>query len=301
MIDKLQFFLVLAREQNFRRAAEVCGVAQPTLSAAIKSLEDMLGVMLVRRSSRTQGLTPEGERVLEWARRLVGDARAMRAEVRAFSHGLTGAVRLAVIPSALPYAPTLTRRFQARHPGVGVAVLSRSSDEMLAQLDDLEVDAGITYLGNETIGRLRALPLYTERYKLLTGSASPLAGRRSVTWAEVADLRLCLLTPGMQNRRIIDRLLGPSSADRAGCMLEADSMLALLAHVRHGDWSTVVSEAVADLVADAPAFRAVPIEGAEAAFLVGLVVADRQPMAPILRALMDVAAQPAASQDAVIG
>ncbi len=291
MIDKLQFFIVIAREQNFRRAAEVCGVAQPTLSAAIKSLEDTLGAMLIRRSSRYQGLTPEGERVLDWARRLVGDAKAMRAEVQSFRHGLTGELRLGVIPSALPTAPALTRRYQARHPGVRIAVLSRSSDEILAQLDDLELDAGITYLGSETIGHLRALPLHTERYKLLTSAGNDLADRNSVTWEEVSAMRLCLLTPGMQNRRILDRLLRPSSADRPACMLEADSLLALVAHVRDGDWSTVVSDAVADLVAGAEPFRAIPIAGVEAALVVGLVVPDRQPMSPTLRSLIDVASQ----------
>ena len=289
MIDKLQFFIVLAREQNFRRAAEACGVAQPTLSAALKSLEETLGVLLIRRNSRYQGLTPEGERVLEWARRLVGDARAMRDEVRAFRHGLTGALRLAVIPTALPYVPRLTRPYQARHPGVAMTVLSRSSEEVLAELDDLRVDAGVTYLGSETIGRLRSLPLYVERYRLLTGVAGALADRPSVTWAEVSEQPLCLLTPGMQNRRILDRLLRPSSADRAPCMLEADSQVALLAHVRDGGWSTVVSEEMAELVAGAAGYRAIPIDGSEAAFLVGLVVPDREPMPPALRALIGIA------------
>ena len=62
MIDKLQFFLALTREQHFGRAAEECGITQPTLSAAIRQLENELGVMLVNRGSRYQGLTPEGQR-----------------------------------------------------------------------------------------------------------------------------------------------------------------------------------------------------------------------------------------------
>ena len=66
-----------------RAAAEALGVTQPSLSSALKSLEDQLGVQLVRRGSRFLGLTPEGERVLEWARRIVGDVRTMQAELRA--------------------------------------------------------------------------------------------------------------------------------------------------------------------------------------------------------------------------
>ena len=79
MIDKLEFLLALAREQHFGRAAEACGVTQPTLSAGMKQLEEQMGVLLVNRGSRFQGFTPEGERVLDWARRIVGDTRAMRA------------------------------------------------------------------------------------------------------------------------------------------------------------------------------------------------------------------------------
>jgi DNA-binding transcriptional LysR family regulator len=68
MIDKLEFVIALASEQHFGRAAETCNVSQPTLSAGIKQLEDMFGVLLVQRGSRFRGFTPEGERVLEWAR-----------------------------------------------------------------------------------------------------------------------------------------------------------------------------------------------------------------------------------------
>jgi len=87
MIDKLEFLLALARERHFGRAAEACGVTQPTLSAGIKQLEETFGVLLVNRGSRFQDFTAEGERVLDWARRIVGDTRAMREEVLALKQG----------------------------------------------------------------------------------------------------------------------------------------------------------------------------------------------------------------------
>jgi DNA-binding transcriptional LysR family regulator len=62
MIDKLEFIIALAREEHFGRAAEACRVSQPTLSAGIKNLEDMFGVLLVNRGSRFHGFTPEGDR-----------------------------------------------------------------------------------------------------------------------------------------------------------------------------------------------------------------------------------------------
>ena len=106
VIDKLEFLLALAREKHFGRAAEACGVTQPTLSAGVKQIEDAFGVLLVNRGSRFQGFTPEGERVLDWARRIVGDTRAMRQEVHALKHGLAGRLRIAAIPTALAMVET---------------------------------------------------------------------------------------------------------------------------------------------------------------------------------------------------
>jgi DNA-binding transcriptional LysR family regulator len=286
VIDKLEFLIAIAREQNFRRAAETCGVAQPTLSAAIKHLEESLGVMLVRRNSRYQGLTPEGERVLEWAHRLVADARAMREEVWTFRKGLSGRITIATIPTALSYVPQLTQPFQAAHKGVQITVRSRSSLEILEELNDFRADVGITYIGNETIGRLRGIPLFTEHYRLVTTQDGPAGTRDSITWAEASALSLCLLTPDMQNRRIMDRLLDPAAATPTVRPIESDSVVALLAHVRSGSWATIVAERLADTLASAPPFKAIPITAPEASYQVGLVVPDRQPVSPTLNALL---------------
>ena len=131
MIDRLEMFLALARERHFGRAAESLGVAQPTLSAAIRQLEDSLGVLLVRRGSRYEGLTPEGERVLQWARRIVADARAMREELRAARAGLSGTLRIGVIPTALSPASRLLAAFATAHPEVRLAILSSTSIAIL--------------------------------------------------------------------------------------------------------------------------------------------------------------------------
>src|SRR5271165_5640100 len=146
MIDKLELLLALAQERHFGRAAEACGVTQPTMSTSIKQLEEILGVMLVQRGSRFQGFTPEGERVLDWARRIVGDSRAMRQEVHALKHGLTGRLRIAAIPTTLAMIETLTTPYRERHPDVKFTVRSCTSEEVLQLLDNLEVDAGVTYL-----------------------------------------------------------------------------------------------------------------------------------------------------------
>ncbi len=117
VIEKLEFLIAVAREKSFSRAAEICGVTQPTLSAGVKQLEDSLGVLLVNRSSRYHGLTAEGERVLEWAKRIVGDARAMRQEVRTLKEGLSGQLKIAVIPTALGIVSALDHALSRKTSG----------------------------------------------------------------------------------------------------------------------------------------------------------------------------------------
>src|SRR5215468_9684058 len=170
MIDKLELLLALAKERHFGRAAETCGVTQPTMSTAIKQLEEILGVMLVQRGSRFLGFTPEGERALDWARRIVSDSRAMRQEINTLKHGLSGEIRLAVIPTVLGMVASLTTPFRARHPNVRFQIISCTSVEVLMQLENLEVDAGLTYLDNEPLGKVEAIPVYDESYRLLTSS-----------------------------------------------------------------------------------------------------------------------------------
>lgn len=286
MIDKLEFLLALAREKNFGKAAETCGVTQPSLSAGIKQLEDSFGVLLVQRSSRFIGFTAEGERVLDWARRIVGDARAMRQEVQALKSGLIGHLKIAAIPTALGMVSALTTPYRAKHPHVKFTILSRTSIEVLGMLENLEVDAGITYIDNEPLGRARSIPLYTEQYRLLTSQDSPLGQRDSVTWAEVSRIPLCLLTPDMQNRRIIDKLLREAGGAEPEPTLESNSMIVLFSHVRTGQWASVMPEKLAETLGLTERLRAIPIVEPDAVHTIGLVVPDRDPMSPLVAALV---------------
>jgi DNA-binding transcriptional LysR family regulator len=296
LIDKLEFILALAREKHFGRAAEACGVTQPTLSAGVKQIEENFGVLLVNRGSRFQSFTPEGERVLDWARRIVGDARAMREEVHALKHGLSGRLRIAAIPTTLAMVEKLTTPYRARHPNVQFTIYSRNSLEILDLLENLEIDAGLTYVENEPVGRVGTVPLYRERYRLLTSSDAPLGNRDSVTWAEVAQVPLCLLTPDMQNRRIIDRLL-KSAGSEVRPTLESDSMILLYSHVRTGRWASVMPAKIADTLGLTDTIRAIPITNPEAVQTIGLVVPSREPMTPITAALVAEARRVAASLD----
>jgi len=288
LIDKLEFLLALAREKHFGRAAEACGVTQPTLSAGVKQLEETFSVLLVNRGSRFQSFTPEGDRVLDWARRIVGDTRAMRQEVHSLRHGLVGRLRLAAIPTALAMVETLTTPYRARHPSVQFTILSRTSAEILAHLDNLEIDAGLTYLDNDPLGRVTAIPLYRERYRLLVAADAPLGDREAVTWAEAAKVPLCLLTPDMQNRRIVEKLLCDTGIE-PDITLESNSMVLLYSHVRTGRWASVMPARMAATLGltESDMLRAIPIVDPEVNHTIGLVAPAREPMTPLTAALVN--------------
>ncbi len=285
MIDKLEYLMALARERHFGRAAEACGVTQPTLSAGIKQLEAQLGVLLVQRGSRFIGFTPEGERTLDWARRILADSRTLQEEMRALKSGLAGQLRIAAIPTALAMVAELTTPYRLRHPEVRFTIFSMTSIQILTALENLEIDAGITYLDNEPLGRVNMVPLYRERYCLLTSADAALGNRDSVTWAEVSRVPLCLLTPDMQNRRIIESLLRAAGSEPRP-MLESNSMIVLFAHVRTGQWASVMPEKLAETLGLTETIRAIPITEPEAVHTIGLVVPPREPMTPLAAALV---------------
>jgi DNA-binding transcriptional LysR family regulator len=285
MIHKLEMFLAVAKEEHFGRAAESLGITQPTLSTGIRQLEEMLGVQLIFRGHRYGGLTPEGQRALVWARQLVSDVRTFREEMRAAHHGLSGHVRLAVIPTALTWAAALSARFAEAHPNVRFTILSRTSSEILGMLENLDIDAGLSYLDNEPLGRVVTVPIYRERYVLVCRADSELAAQARVAWADLAGRRLCLLTPDMQNRRIINQNFMDAGLT-PDAQVESNSTLVLAAHVRQGGWLTILPSEMAEVLTAGGDLCVRPMEGQTATHTVGLVAPHREPHTPVLAALL---------------
>jgi DNA-binding transcriptional LysR family regulator len=289
MIDKLEMFIALAREEHFGKAAESLGITQPSLSSGIKQLEGQLGVQLVWRGSRYAGLTPEGQRALVWARRIVGDARTFRDEMRAAKEGLSGDLRLAVIPTALTAVARLTDGFAEVHPNVSFTILSRSSAEILRMLDNLEIEAGISYLDNEPLGDVTTVPLFEESYCLVCADTHPLADRAELRWAELSEVPLCLLTSDMQNRRIID-----ASFRKAGVavrpVVESNSTVVLTAHVGRNGRATILPRGMAEFLSAGKPHRIIPLTDPLSRHGVGLIAPHREPLTPVLTALMREAA-----------
>jgi DNA-binding transcriptional LysR family regulator len=292
-IRQLQYLAALAREKHFTRAAQACRVTQPTLSARIRQLEDELGVPIVTRGQRFIGLTPEGERVLKWAHVILDGWHSLGEELESIkgkSGELTGKLSIGVVPSALPMVSGLTRAMQARHGQVEFSVLSHSSEEIIRALNDFELEAGVTYLDNEPVEGLLQQPLYVERYALFVGADHALAAKPFATWAEAAQLPLCLLTPNMQNRRIIDRAFLAANVHPSP-RLETNSIMNLFSSVRGMGLASIMPDYFQNALGPMEGVVAVPLAEPAVEHKVGLVAINREPLPPLVAALFHAATQ----------
>jgi DNA-binding transcriptional LysR family regulator len=303
-IRQLQYLVALAREKHFTRAAQACHVTQPTLSGRIRQLEQELGVPIVERGQRFHGFTADGERVLRWAHAILDNWTSLQQEIAALrntSGPLVGRLSVGVIPSALAMAAIIAKAVQSRHPGVELTVLSQSSIEILQRLEDFTIDVGLTYLDNEPIEGMRSEAIYTERYCLLVRADHELANESVVTWAEAAKQPLCLLTPDMQNRRIIDRAFRDANCAPIP-RLETNSVINLCANVHMMGLASIVPEYFLDILGPVSDVRAVPLIDPVVEHSVGLVAVDRDPVSPLVLAAFECARNvrvPVHSVDAV--
>jgi DNA-binding transcriptional LysR family regulator len=283
-LRQLEYLTALARERHFGRAAQACQVSQPALSVAIRKLEQELGVPLVHRHHRYDDLTSEGRALLRWAVQAQAGVDGLTAEAALLRGNLAGTVRLGVIPTALSLVSLMTGPLLECYPGIRVQIHSLSSSEIARRLADLELDGGITYLDDGPLADVEATPLYDERYVFLTKRNGEARGE-TITWSQLRDVPLCLLTTNMQNRRIVDRALqaaGVVAAPRA----EADSITALVSFV-HGGWSCVMAHTWLALQDPPPGMCTLELTHPTVTHQVGLVTRRAALHPPIVRALRE--------------
>ncbi len=284
VIKQLAYLVALAREKHFGRAATACNVSQPTLSGAIRQLEDELGVPLVERGHRYTGLTAEGEMIVTHAKRILGEIDTMQHTISDVRQGLSGRLRIGAIPTALPLVAQITGPFSERFPSVTLTVLSMTSTSIQEAIDNFDLDVGLTYLDNEPLEHVIAKPLYAETYVLLTRADSALAKRDEISWDEAASLNLCLLTPDMQNRRIIDGIFR-SVGKAPQPVMETNSIFNLCSHAAISGWVSIVPSQLSGFFGMPNGLKALRLVNPSASRSVGLITADRQPQQPLARRL----------------
>jgi DNA-binding transcriptional LysR family regulator len=286
LIRQLEYLVALAHEKHFAHAAERCGVSQPALSLAVKQIESELGVAIVQRGNRFHGFTVEGEIVLRWARGILHDEETLKQELRLCSSSLGGTLRLGVIPSATATSAFLTASFAREHPGVAISDVEMNSTDILRAVAAFELDGGITYIDNEPLHHVRINPIGSEEYVLLTPGDSADSDVAPVTWREAAVLPLCLLDRGMQNRRIVDAVFESVGA-RPNARVETNSMMSIYCYLRSGYWSSVVPRSFVEWLAPPPGLHIARLIEPTVTKAVGLVVADRDPIPPLLTAFWE--------------
>jgi DNA-binding transcriptional LysR family regulator len=284
VLRQLEYLVALAREKHFGRAALACHVSQPTLSAAIRQLEEDLGAPIVERGHKFHGLTSQGRLVLEHAHRMLAEADVLRRSLHEMDKGLSGRLRLGAVPTALPIVSHLTGPFHARFPHVSVTVLSQTSQEIQRGIDEFELDVGLTYLDNEPLEHVLTKPIYLEEYVFLTPAAGPYAQRDKIGWKEAALAPLCLLTPDMQNRRIIDGIFRSVGAQPEPSV-ETNSIFNLCSHANSGLWSSIVPRQLLQFFGIPRETRAVELIEPSASRTIGLIMSNRDPASPLARNL----------------
>ncbi|WP_339132489.1 LysR family transcriptional regulator [Streptomyces sp. f51] len=289
LFRQLEYFVAVARERHFARAAQSCYVSQPALSAAIAKLERELNVTLINRGHAYQGLTPEGQRLVVWAKRILAEQEAFKTEVAAVRSGVTGTLRLGTDPTASTTPALPVAAFCAAHPRARVQVRSRlSTGELHRRLRDFELDAAIAHFGPGDREGLQVVPLYRERYVLLVAEDRPASRDTTVTWTEAARLPLALLTPDMDVRRLIDDVFAEK-----GCVVtpqvETDSIAALYAHVGSGDRASVIPHTWLRAMPVNGRIRALPLVDPEAGAQISVAIHAGTPGSVAARAFLDAA------------
>lgn len=286
LVRQLEYLVALARERHFGRAAQLCHVSQPTLSGAIGKLESNLGVMIVMRGRRFEGFTDEGARVVRWAHRILAERDALLADVDRMHGGITATVRIGAVPTAIPATPLVTERFSVHNPLAGVQIEALSSREITRRLAEFELDAGVTYLDDETPPGMHRVELYRERYLLLVDAAHPTAAGNVVEWETAAKLPLCVLTAEMRNRRILDATMA-SVGERIQPAVETDNVGALYAYVATRRLPSIVAHTWLHAFGVPSGMCVRPLREIRPRPVVGLVSSDRTPGSIIAEALAD--------------
>jgi LysR family hydrogen peroxide-inducible transcriptional activator len=195
-LTELRYVVALASERHFGRAADACFVSQPTLSVAIRKLEEELGVVLFERGPRDIGVTPLGRRIVEQAQRVLEQAAAIK-EIA--SHGkdpLDEPLRLGAIYTVAPYLlPHLVRQLHKRAPKLPLLIEENYTMRLVEMLRAGELDVIVVASAIDSAG-LVTQPLYDETFQVAVPALHAWAQRKRISAQELAGQSLLLLGSG---------------------------------------------------------------------------------------------------------
>lgn len=279
LLTQLEYFVAVAREKHFGRAAAASFVSTSALSESIRKLEAELGVPLVRRGRSYQGLTADGERVLVWAQRMIADHRALKDEVAGSLGRLSGVARIGVIPSGVALAARVVAELDASYPDLRVSMVTGlTSEQVVGGLRSFELDAGLLHPAAAE-DDIRHILIESDRL-VVVGAAARTDLSETIELAALEEMRVCLLHPEMRARRILDDALAELGT-RLKPRVEVDSVEALLALARTGDWVSVVPRSAVPLAAESIGVRMAEIAQPPVSIPIVLATLADEPRPPL--------------------
>lgn len=276
LLPSLRYLVALQEHKHFGRAAQACHITQPALSNAIRALESEFNVVIVKRDRNFAGLTPQGERVLDSAKRMLHEHATLQQDLQSETLLPRGPIRIGAVPTAVPIAARFAAMLHARHSGIQPVVLSLSSSDLERGLEDLTLDLALGYSERMRVQerRLSVWPQYTEHYFLLRRAAKPhakgLQRAEPLSWKEAASHSLCLLTPDMHNRTIVDAAFTTAGV-RVTPAMETNSIMTMMLSVVDGSVCSILPGALVDTVRDSKELEAAPLVGPEIKTRIGFI------------------------------
>jgi len=195
-LSELRFIVAVAKERNFRRAAEKCFVSQPALSLAIKKLEEDLGVLIFERSRMDVSPTPIGEKIVEQAIRAIEEVGQIREIAKQGNNQLSGAFRLGLIYSVGPYLlPEIIPILRETAAEMPLDIEENLTAQLETQLKNGVIDAAVVALPFDVPG-IKVLPLYDEKYVVMVPIDHAWANKKTVNAEDLIDENVLLLNSG---------------------------------------------------------------------------------------------------------
>lgn len=204
----LKLFCEVVDAGSITGGAERSALALAAASTRIRNMEQALGAPLLSRSRQGVAATPAGLTLLKHARTILAQSALLREDLGSYAGGFSGEVRLLANTNALTeFLPEALSRFLADHPQISVNLEERLSDEIVGLIAEGVGDVGIV-AGTVDVGRLETFPFRTDRFVVVTGAGHPLAGRASVTFADVLDCDIV----GLDRASSLQRFLAGKAA-----------------------------------------------------------------------------------------
>ena len=276
----LKYLVALDDHRHFGRAALACHVTQPALSNAIKALEASFGVAVVKRGRSFAGFTPEGERILASARSMLREHELLQQDLLSSADEPRGNLVLGAVPTATPVAARFASMLRQRHPGIRPLLRSMSSVEIETGLESLALDLGLGYIERLNDGgpSLRVVPQYEEHYFLLcrreVAGTSGLQFGPEIGWSEAANQPLCMLSPEMHNRTVVDRAFVAACGQAPLPAIETNAILTLAQAVQAGGVCSIMPGALVGAVQGYGDLQARPLVAPRIAVPIAFMVHD---------------------------